>query len=151
MLAICLALINDDEDKKSFEQLVKKFEKKLYTESFKILRSHELAEEAVWETFYRIADNFHKIHNLPVYKDIHEEMRDIPSADEFNDYNVADLSKAISELEEKYKVAITYFYYYGHNADETAKLMGVSRNAVYKYLRKAEQILFEKLRGDISE
>lgn len=36
-------------------------------------------------------------------------MRDIPSADEFNDYNVADLSKAISELEEKYKVAITYF------------------------------------------
>ena len=75
----------------------------------------------------------------------------IPSADEFNDYNVADLSKAISELEEKYKVAITYFYYYGHNADETAKLMGVSRNAVYKYLRKAEQILFEKLRGDISE
>ena len=58
MLAICLALINDDEDKKSFEQLVKKFEKKLYTESFKILRSHELAEEAVWETFYRIADNF---------------------------------------------------------------------------------------------
>ena len=31
MLAICLALINDDEDKKSFEQLVKKFEKKLYT------------------------------------------------------------------------------------------------------------------------
>lgn len=68
MLAICLALINDDEDKKSFEQLVKKFEKKLYTESFKILRSHELAEEAVWETFYRIADNFHKIHNLPVYK-----------------------------------------------------------------------------------
>ena len=69
MLAICLALINDDEDKKSFEQLVKKFEKKLYTESFKILRSHELAEEAVWETFYRIADNFHKIHNLPVYID----------------------------------------------------------------------------------
>lgn len=127
MLTVCLTLINDDEDKKSFEQLVKKFEKKLYTESFKILRSHELAEEAVWETFYRIADNFHKIHNLPVYKmeayliitirnasyrlynkekkhfynDIHEEMRDIPSADEFNDYNVADLSKAISELEEK--------------------------------------------------
>ena len=122
MLAICLALINDDEDKKSFEQLVKNASYRLY--------------------------NKEKKH---FYNDIHEEMRDIPSADEFNDYNVADLSKAISELEEKYKVTITYFYYYGHNADETAKLMGVSRNAVYKYLRKAEQILFEKLRGDISE
>lgn len=135
MLAICLALINDDEDKKSFEQLVKKFEKKLYTESFKILRSHELAEEAVWETFYRIADNFHKIHNLPVYKmeayliitirnasyrlynkekkhfynDIHEEMRDIPSADEFNDYNVADLSKAISEWKKNTKSQLHIF------------------------------------------
>ena len=30
MLAICLALINDDEDKKSFEQLVKKFEKNVH-------------------------------------------------------------------------------------------------------------------------
>ena len=29
MLTVCLTLINDDEDKKSFEQLVKKFEKKL--------------------------------------------------------------------------------------------------------------------------
>lgn len=27
MLTVCLTLINDDEDKKSFEQLVKKFEK----------------------------------------------------------------------------------------------------------------------------
>lgn len=177
MLSVCLTLIDDDEDKKSFERLVKKYEKKLYNESFKILRSHELAEEAVWDAFYRIADNFQKIINLPVYKmeayliitiknvsyrlynnekkhfenDSHDEVKDVPAADEFNDYNVADLSKAISELEEKYKVAITYFYYYGHNADETAKLMGVSRNAVYKYLRKAEQILFEKLRGDINE
>ena len=51
MLAICLALINDDEDKKSFEQLVKKFEKKLYTESFKILRSHELRKKLYGKHF----------------------------------------------------------------------------------------------------
>lgn len=49
------------------------------------------------------------------------------------------------------KSQLHIFIITGHNADETAKLMGVSRNAVYKYLRKAEQILFEKLRGDISE
>lgn len=174
MLAVCLTLIDDEEDKKSFEQLVKKYEKKLYSVSFKILRSHELAEEAVWEAFYRIADNFYKIHNLPVYKMeayliitirntsyrlynkekkhlFHEEIEDIPSADEFNGYDVTDLSKAVSELEEKYKAAITYFYYYGHSAEETAKLMGVSRSAVYKYLKKAKQILLEKLRGDINE
>ena len=47
MLAICLALINDDEDKKSFEQLVKKFEKKLYTESFYILKKKKIKEEEI--------------------------------------------------------------------------------------------------------
>lgn len=43
------------------------------------------------------------------YNDIHEEMRDIPSADEFNDYNVADLSKAISELEKNTKSQLHIF------------------------------------------
>lgn len=177
MLSVCLALIDNEDDKKSFERLVVTYENKLYYAAFRILKSRELSEEAVWDAFYRIADNFQKIHNLPVYKleayliitirntsyriynkekkhienDTHEEINNIIYTDEFNDYDVADLSKAINELDEKYKAAITYFYYYGHNSDETAKLMGVSRNTVYKYLRKAEQILFEKLRGDISE
>ena len=34
MLSVCLTLIDDDEDEKSFERLVKKYEKKLYNESF---------------------------------------------------------------------------------------------------------------------
>ena len=42
MLTVCLTLINDDEDKKSFEQLVKKFEKKLYTESCKIFKKKKI-------------------------------------------------------------------------------------------------------------
>lgn len=83
--------------------------------------------------------------------DSHEEIKDVFYADEFDDYDIVDLSGAVSELDEKYKAAITYFYYYGHNAYETSKLLGVSQNAVYKYLKKAEQILLEKLRGDISE
>ncbi len=177
MLSVCLMLIDNDEDKKSFEKLVKKYEKKLYYVSFRILKSHELAEEAVWDAFYRIADNFQTINNLPKYKleayliittrnvsyrlyrkekkhfdnDSHEEIKDVFYADEFDDYDIVDLSGAVSELDEKYKAAITYFYYYGHNAYETSKLLGVSQNAVYKYLKKAEQILLEKLRGDISE
>ena len=65
MLPIYMALIDDEEDKSDFENIVNKYERKLYREAFKILNSHELAEEAVWEAFYRIAENFKKVHNLP--------------------------------------------------------------------------------------
>lgn len=68
MLPIYMALIDDEKDKSNFENIVNKYERKLYREAFKILNSHELAEEAVWEAFYRIAENFKKVHNLPVYK-----------------------------------------------------------------------------------
>ena len=158
MLPIYMALIDDEEDKSDFENIVNKYERKLYREAFKILNSHELAEEAVWEAFYRIADNFKKVHNLPVYKmDAYliitirrasfEDSEYVPDIANLNEYDISDLTNAIGQLEDKYKAVITYFYYYGHNANETADLMGISRNTVYKYLRKAEAILLEKLRG----
>jgi RNA polymerase sigma-70 factor (ECF subfamily) len=177
MLAVCMAMIDDDNDKIKFENIVEKYERRLYRESFKILKSHELAEEAVWETFFRIANNFKKVYDLPVYKmeayliitikrtsyqiynkekkyfenESLDDMEYTPDIGTFNEYDVSDLTKAVGELEEKYRTAITYFYYYGHNANETAALMGVSRNAVYKYLRKAEQLLLKELRGDSNE
>ena len=173
MLPIYMALIDDEEDKSDFENIVNKYERKLYREAFKILNSHELAEEAVWEAFYRIAENFKKVHNLPVYKtdayliitirrasyqvynrekkyfenDSFEDSEYVPDIAKLNEYDISDLTNAIGQLEDKYKAVITYFYYYGHNANETADLMGISRNTVYKYLRKAEAILLEKLRG----
>lgn len=171
MLAICLALIDNDEDKKNFEKLVEQYERRLYREAFKILHSHVLAEDAVWDAFYRIANCFSKVTSLPVYKmeayliitvrnasfkiynsekkhfenDSYDDIDDIPDINKLNEYDAVDLAKAIDELEEKYKTVIAYFYYYGHNANETAKLMGISRTAVYKYLKKAKQLLFEKL------
>lgn len=173
MLALCLAMIDNVEDKNDFENLVNKYERRMYREAVGILGSHELAEEAVWEAFYRIAENFKKVHNLPLYKmeayliitirrasyraynkekkyfenDSFEDSEYVPDIAKLNEYDISDLTNAIGQLEDKYKAVITYFYYYGHNANETADLMGISRNTVYKYLRKAEAILLEKLRG----
>ena len=44
MLPIYMALIDDEKDKSNFEDIVNKYERKLYREAFKILNSHELAE-----------------------------------------------------------------------------------------------------------
>lgn len=79
--------------------------------------------------------------------DSFEDSEYVPDIAKLNEYDISDLTNAIGQLEDKYKAVITYFYYYGHNANETADLMGISRNTVYKYLRKAEAILLEKLRG----
>lgn len=173
MLALCFAMIDNVEDKNDFENLVNKYERRMYREAVGILGSHELAEEAVWSAFFRIAQNFKKIHNLPLYKmeayliitirrasyraynkekkyfenDSFEDSEYVPDVGVFDKYDISDLANAIGQLEDKYKAVITYFYYYGHNASETADLMGISRNTVYNYLRKAEHILFEKLRG----
>lgn len=177
MLGICMALIDDEEDKKAFERLVNKYERKLYRESIRILKEKRLAEEAVWETFYKIAENFQKVNNLPVYKmeayliitirnasygiyNIEkkhlsdytcDKINEIPDDEKFNDFEVDDLANAINGLEEKYKTVVTYYYYYGHSAKEISTIMGVSKNTVYSYLRKAKKLLFEELRGDIDE
>ena len=133
MLGVCMALIDDEEDKSDFENIVNKYERKLYREAFKILNSHELAEEAVWEAFYRIAENFKKVHNLPVYKmdayliitirrasyriyntekkyfenDSFEDSEYVPDIAKLNEYDISDLTNAIGQLEDKYKKAET--------------------------------------------
>jgi RNA polymerase sigma-70 factor, ECF subfamily len=56
MLGVCMALIDDEEDKSDFENIVNKYERKLYREAFKILNSHELAAQLLVRSLCR---NFH--------------------------------------------------------------------------------------------
>ena len=177
MLAVCLALIDDESDKKGFEQLVHKYENRLYTVAYGILKSHSLAEDAVWNTFFNVANNYKKICDLPVHKmeaylivtirnasyriynsekkhindiSIENSEINIPVAD-FNKFDTDLLSQAISELDEKYRYVIAYRYFYGLNADEIAKLMGIARRTVYKYCNHALEVLAQKLGSDFYE
>lgn len=47
MLTILLAMLEDEEDQRKFLKLHTAYEQKLYRIALKILRSHELAEDAV--------------------------------------------------------------------------------------------------------
>jgi RNA polymerase sigma-70 factor (ECF subfamily) len=173
-----MAMIDSDEDKKAFENLVHTYEKKLYGISYGILQSHTLAEDAVLNTFISVAKNFQKINTLSVHKleayliksirnasyriynlekehmyDISVEQNDLvlPNVDSFENYNTDILSNAISELDERYQSVIAYMFYYGLNADETAKAMHIARRTVYKYRNAALKILAHKLGGDKNE
>lgn len=52
MLAIYLTLIDNEDDKKSFEDLYNQNRSKAYAIAFNILKNKTLAEEACSETFF---------------------------------------------------------------------------------------------------
>ena len=55
MLAIYLTLIDNEDDKKSFEDLYNQNRSKAYAIAFNILKNKTLAEEACSETFFSLA------------------------------------------------------------------------------------------------
>lgn len=62
MIPICLILITK-EDKEKFEYLYEKYKNLMYAYAFRILKDSSSAEDAVHETYYRIAKNLSKIDN----------------------------------------------------------------------------------------
>lgn len=51
MLAICLALIDDEEEKIKFTEIINNYERKMFACSMSILHNEALAEEAMWDGF----------------------------------------------------------------------------------------------------
>lgn len=173
MLAVCMALIDDAECQTEFNDIVMQYEKKLYGYAYSILHNAALAEEAVWETFFAIAKCFERIRDGGIenieaylvitlknccYKIYNSEKKhidslpldtvsetEISSFDEFDKYEVSDLCDVLNELNDTYQSVIAYMLYYEYSADDTAKIMGISRSTVYKYLNDAKKTLRNKL------
>lgn len=72
MLAVYLSMIERDDNKQLFETFYFRYEKKLYAVALNILKRPALAEEAVSETFLRVARHFEKF--LEIY---HRDRREI--------------------------------------------------------------------------
>lgn len=68
MLALYLTLIDDEDDKKSFEDLYNQNKSKAYAIAFNILKNKALAEEVCSEAFFSLAKSFQKIRNFEPHK-----------------------------------------------------------------------------------
>ncbi len=173
MIGICMALIDDTNSQKNFDDIVKRYEQRLFNYAYSILHNKALAEEAVWETFFSLAKTYeniqnNKINNLEAYLVItiknccfkiynnekkhknvsfeeYSSSYNEPSFEEFNDCNISDLCEALKKLDTVYQSVIAYMLYYEYTAEQTAEIMGISRSTVYKYLQNAKKALCDIL------
>ncbi len=65
MLALCLALIDDQSDRDKFEEIYQNYKGLIYHISMSILHNNSLAEETMQDSFFKIAKNISKI-SVPV-------------------------------------------------------------------------------------
>ena len=133
MLAACLTLIDGAGEKDRFSEIYDTLERKLFALSMNRLHDTGLAEDAVSETFLRLAVNWSKLkafddRELTAYTVIinrnlcrdmlsseirFQKARELDNSDEPADELCHLTAEAVAELPELYRDTVMLSYYYG--------------------------------------
>lgn len=156
MLSFYLSLIDIDEEKSKFEIVYLKHRKVMMLEALKYL-DEKLAEDAVHTAFVKIADNIKKIDDPADYKtrnfaviitrntalDMLKKMsRETELSENMAEAEEIRLTDSpLEKLPKTYRDVLILHYQYGYSVPETAKLLGLSRDATYKRIERATQEL----------
>lgn len=172
MLALYMALIDEENDKLIFKDIYDQYERKLFAHSMSILHNKMLAEDAVSETFLALTRNFQKVHNLEpaeivaytviinrnvcydilkkekkhdqsVVTDEFIESKPDTSADErLENIIVADM---VEKLPEIYRDVIMMKYFYGFSVKEISSQLHLSVGGVKSRLETARVLLRKEI------
>lgn len=168
MLAASLALIESSSDLALFEALYQSTKQKSYRTAFRILRNAPLAEDAVSESFLKIARNFSKIHHLYSHKleayvvitvrntslnmlkkesrmetvEYKDEIDISPQIDRIQEQRLAELITLLSDTDQEI-IYLRYSLELGY--DEIAIALGISAAAARQRMRFAKKNLKELL------
>lgn len=177
MLAVYLALIEAPDDKQKFRQLYERYFAQMHYIAYSILRSPELADEAVHEAFLKIIKNFSKISDLEcqdlagwiviIIRNtsltiLQKEKRSLPIADEslfrrIDKQNAAlldeheELLAEINALSPQNRAILELHYFGGYKAREIAEMLGLSTYSVQQRLSRTIRRLRERLTEQESE
>lgn len=176
MLSIYLSVLDSDEDKSRFEVLYNLYRQSMYAIAYGILHNEFDAEDAVHESFLKIANHFEKIEEIKCPKtkafiviivkntsiDIYNRNKKTAEntifiddmcnrvIDEkaFEDIDYQLLLNKIDELPETFKDILYLRYVNGFFVEDTARLLNISVDAAYKRIQRAKIILNDKLKEE---
>ena len=170
-LQFYLAMIEDESDKRKFEEVYYQYERLLFSKARKILDDHHLAEEAVQHAFLYVAKNIHKIGDPKAKetksflcmvvensaKDVwrkedatRKRRLDLEAAEEeptldFVDSIVDELVIALSSRPEENKKVILLRYAYKFNAEDIGRFMNWSQATAEKRITASRKMLAKAL------
>ncbi len=177
MLTIYLALIDEPSDKEKFTAVYNLYKNMMFRKAMSILHNESVAEEAVQESFLKIAKNISKISSpdciqtrnfivrntsLNMLKSEHGAISDELDED-IPDMSMSVLNKVISDdgyeyllkliddLDDIYSDALTLKLVMGYSSEEIAGILGVPKNTVISRVSRGKKILQKKLEEHYGE
>lgn len=162
-----LSMLESDEDKLNFKQLYIKYAQDMYAVAYNILKNKEDAEDAVQQSFLKIAENFTKISQIPCHeikpyiviisrntainiynKNKKRTKRRAVLSDKTADYvssypkeEYYELVSAIKQLPQMYKDVLFLYCLQGFSAKETAKMLDIKVDTVRQRALRAKRML----------
>ena len=159
MLSICLALLQNPEDKSRFEEFYNKFYNLIYLIAKDHLKTKEAAEDCAQEIMMRFAKDFHNITQdfddkrfknyvrviskgmaIDMYRKEKKHIEHVVDADLTEFYNISIdefevcdellLKQAIDEMPESFKYVFCMKYLYEMTGEEIAEKMGLTKTNV---------------------
>lgn len=151
-------------DGESFVLLLKQYEKVLYGMAKRILINEDYVEDALQNTFLKAFEQITKLRKNKYfntwicrilinecYSILNKEKKyvnlsnDIVIGSETKYFGELEFQDLVSELDVKYRVPLTLFYYSGYSINEISRVLDLSENTVKTQLRRGKQLLEKNL------
>lgn len=178
MLAICMALIDDESDKEKFERLYNTYRETMKNIAMSILHNRTLAEETVQDCLFKLAEIINEIPDVPSknakamiitivknrarnnlkaeHYDREEPLEESEVSDKIindilSNIGYEELVNIISSLDPPYRDVLVLRILEEFSVGEVAEMLGLPYRTVETRLLRGRKILQEKLEGIYNE
>lgn len=181
MLMFYMSLIDNDDDRAKFEILYNSYRKRMAYVAFAVLGNNEDAEDAVHDTFIKIARNMQSIGNPDsertlsyvlkatkntainlsqknVNRNKHIQLDNIEnvSDEQFLEKlciqeNYKEVIEVIQSFNDTYRDVLYFYFVEGMKAKDIADLLGRSNSAIQQQIVRGKKKLLEILENDLRD
>lgn len=181
MLMFYMSLIDNDDDRAKFEILYNKYRKRMVYTAYSVLGNNEDAEDAVHDTFIKIARNMRSIQDpdsdetlsyvLKATKNTainlsqknntrnkHIQLEDVENISDGQFFeelriqeNYGEAVEAIQSLNDTYRDVLFYYFVEGMKAKDIADLLSRNKSTVQQQIIRGKKKLLEILENKLRD